>query len=511
MLSPRKFLRKRYISRKKTIAELIRIALDRNSKKTALVYRDRALTYNDLAKEVKQASAFLHSQDLKQNDRIAVCLPDSTPSIVLRLACHLNGIEIMLIPNDFSSDTIHHIIAQTQPRFTIVPAESNQCLNAPTLCYQSSERTDSFIPAARPAPENAATINFTSGSTGRPRGIRLCQSSWAASCHAFVNAANSGHKHQQTYLPLIPCTLAGSTSLIPALLAGMKIVLPGNWDMQKLSNLINEYHVNFIFLTPLWLAKWMKSSHSGIKHPSLNKIAIGTDTVHAAILQRAIEMFGPIISCGYGMAEVLPPLTVLGPEDYKGLAKNHPVWCSVGKPHPHVDISILDEKGNKHPRGNTGRICIHSPSRAQGYIDATTKESHRFKNNGSFISEDLGYLDEKGYLYIRGRANQRFETFARQLFARDIEELCLQNSQVSYACAVKHKKTICIAVAASVRDVSRLQCALLSELCNAIPNTDFKIKIIREMPETAAGKADRQAVCRLYESRGDFDGQNHNL
>jgi fatty-acyl-CoA synthase len=289
----------------------------------------------------------------------------------------------------------------------------------------------------------------------------------------------------------------------------MRIVLPGNWDMQKLPTLINEYHVNFIFLTPLWLAKWLERPQAG--YPSLNKIAIGTDTVHAAVLQRAIEMFGPIIFCGYGMAEVLPPLTVLGPEDYKGLAKNHPVWCSVGKPHPHVDTSILDEKGNKHPRGNTGRICIHSPSRAQGYIDATPKECQRFQKDGSFISEDLGVLDKKGYLYIRGRANQRFETFARQLFARDIEELCLQNSQVSYACAVKHKETICIAVAASVRDVSRLQCALLSELCNAIPNTDFKIKIIREMPETAAGKADRQAVCRLYESGGDFDGQNHNL
>ncbi len=499
MLSPLKFLRNSYISRKKTIAELIRIALDINVKKTALVDRDHALTYNDLFKEVKQASAFLLSQGLKQNDRIAVCLPDSIPLIVLRLACHLSGIEIMLIPNDFSSETLYHIIGQTKPRVTIVPKASDLCLDTPTLCYQPSEQAESFMPASRPAPENAATINFTSGSTGHPKGIRLCQSSWAASCHAFVNAANSRHKHQQTYLPLIPLTVAGSTSLIPTLLAGMQIVLPGKWDIQKLPNLINEYHVNFIFLTPLWLAKWMESSHSGIKYPSLNKIAVGTDTVHAAVLQRATQMFGPIISCGYGMAEVLPPLTLLGPDHYMGLDKNDPVWRSVGKPRPPVRISILDETGNELPRGCTGTICIHSPSRAQGYINATEQECQRFQKDGSFISKDWGYLDEKGYVYLRGRANQRFETFAGQLFARDIEELCLQNTQVSYACAVKHKETIYVAVVSSVRDVSRLQSALLADLYNAIPNTDFKIKIIREMPETAAGKADRQAVPGLFD------------
>ncbi len=503
MFTPLKFLRNSYISRKKTIAELIRIALDRNGKKTALVHRDHALTYNDLSKEVKQASAFLLSQGLKQNDRIAVCLPDSIASIVLRMACHLNGIEIMLIPIGFSPDRLNHLIGQTKPRITIVPKESDLCLNAPTLCYQPFEQTEPRMSVSLPpAPDHAATINFTSGSTGHPKGIRLCQSSWAASCHAFVKAANSRHKHQQTYLPLIPLTLAGSTSLIPALLAGMKIVLPGNWDMQKLSNLINEYHVNFIFLTPIWLAKWMESSHSGIKYPSLNKIAVGTDTVHAAVLQRATEMFGPIISCGYGMAEVLPPLTLLGPDDYMGLDKNDPVWRSVGKPCPPVRISILDETGNELPRGSTGTICIHSPSRAQGYINATAKECHRFQKEGSFASKDLGYMDEKGHLYIRGRANQKFETFAGQIFARDIEELCLQHTQVSYVCAVKHKEIIHVAVVSSVRDVSRLQRTLLAELYNAIPNTEFKIKVIREMPETAAGKADREAVPELFDESG---------
>ncbi len=235
---------------------------------------------------------------------------------------------------------------------------------------------------------------------------------------------------------------------------------------------------------------------------SLNKIAVGTDTVHAALLQRAIEMFGPIISCGYGMAEVLPPLTLLGPDNYRGLCKNDPAWRSVGKPYPHVRISILDEQGKKLPNGKTGTICLYSPSRAQGYSHATEKDRCRFQKDGAFISEDFGYLDNRGYLYVKGRANQKFETCAGQRFARDIEELCLQNSRVAYACAVKHKETIYILVVSFNRDISAVKDRLLTALNNAIPNTDFKIKIVEEMPQTAAGKADRQAVLERFDKAG---------
>jgi acyl-CoA synthetase (AMP-forming)/AMP-acid ligase II len=486
------------------MAALIRVALNRNGEKTAVVHKDNSLTYKELARQVDQAVLFLQSIGLQPNKRIAVYLPDSVQSIALRLASHLIGIEIVLIPTSFSLNTLNQIIDQTKPQLVIIPEESDIYLNAKTLFFQPSPQTGAFASVSLPAPHNPATINFSSGSTGMPKGIKLDQSSWAASCHAFVKAANIEHEHQQTYLPLIPLTVAGSTSLLPALLAGMRIIIPANRDINEVATLIEAYKVNFIFLTPIDLIKLMNHCHtSATDLASLNKIAVGTDTVHAALLQRAIEMFGPILSCGYGMAEVLPPLTLLGPDDYRGLGKNNPVWRSVGKPYPHVRISILDEQGKKLPNGKTGIICLHSPSRAQGYIDATEKDRCRFQKDGTFISEDFGYLDNRGYLYVKGRVNQKFETCAGQRFAGDIEELCLQNSRVDYACAVKDKETIYILVVSFNGDISGVQDTLLTALNNAIPNTDFKIKIVEEMPQTAAGKADRQAVLERFDKAGE--------
>ncbi len=504
MLTPiYRYIRNRYISRKKSIAALIRVALNRNREKTAIVHKDDSLTYEELAKQVDQAVLFLQSNGLQANDRIAVYLPDSVQSIALRLASHLIGIEIVLIPTSFSLNTLHQIIDQTNPQLVIIPEESDLPLQATTLCFHPSAQTGSFAALPLPAPNNPATINFSSGSTGMPKAIKLDQSSWAASCHAFVKAANIRYEHQQTYLPFIPLTVAGSTSLIPALLAGMRIIIPANHDMNEVATLIEAYKVNFIFLTPIDLIKLMKRCHIlATDLGSLNKIAVGTDTVHATLLQRAIEMFGPILSCGYGMAEVLPPLTLLGPDDYKGFGKNDPAWRSVGKPHPHVRISILDEQGKKLPNGKTGTICLYSPSRAQGYIDATEKDRCRFQKDGAFISEDFGYLDNRGYLYVKGRANQKFQTCVGQRFAGDIEELCLQNSRVAYACAVKDKETIYVLVVSFSRDISGVQDTLLTALNNAIPNTDFKIKIVEEMPQTAAGKADRQAVLERFDKAG---------
>jgi acyl-CoA synthetase (AMP-forming)/AMP-acid ligase II len=484
------------ISEKTTMSALIKLALSQNDNKIALVYKDEMVTYAELSDRVKRACGFFQANHLQAGDRVAQIMPDSIDSVVLRLACHLTGIEVALIQDTLPPETLVHLIALTDPKVVIT---SNQTEHPGVKTILTFNSTDYTLPRhgyPDPTPDSPASINFSSGSTGSPKGIRLTQANWAASCKAFVQAAGAKINRQLTYLSWIPLAVAGSTSLIPSLLGGMRIIIPESRDPESILKLIQDQTVDFIFLTPLWLSRLIQSiQRQSIPVPPLQKIAVGTDTVHAEILERAINLFGPVVSTGYGMAEVLPPLTVLSPNDYMLNPVNASLLNSVGRPYPHVQFSLLDDSGEPVPQGSTGRIAIASSSRAQGYIGGNADDDIKFRDDGSFLSSDYGQLDARGNLYIKGREDQRLKTQKGWIFSRDIESLCLKYGAVQSACAVIDNNRVSIAL--KVSDSTRFALPnIKADLKTIFPQSS--VSLVDQMPQTPAGKIDRNRVTDFF-------------
>ncbi len=108
---------------------------------------------------------------------------------------------------------------------------------------------------------------------------------------------------------------------------------------------------------------------------------------------------------------------------------------SCGYPRTGMEIAILDLKAHQLPPGVTGEICVRGPGVFAGYHNnpEATAQAMRF---GWFHTGDLGHMDERGFVYITGRASDMYISGGSNVYPREIEEALLTHPAVAEACVV---------------------------------------------------------------------------
>jgi acyl-CoA synthetase (AMP-forming)/AMP-acid ligase II len=100
-----------------------------------------------------------------------------------------------------------------------------------------------------------------------------------------------------------------------------------------------------------------------------------------------------------------------------------------------MDIAILDDQGTRMAPGATGEICVRGPGVFAGYHDNPEATGKAFAH-GWFHTGDLGHLDERGFLFITGRASDMYISGGSNIYPREIEEVLLLHPAVAEACVV---------------------------------------------------------------------------
>jgi acyl-CoA synthetase (AMP-forming)/AMP-acid ligase II len=102
---------------------------------------------------------------------------------------------------------------------------------------------------------------------------------------------------------------------------------------------------------------------------------------------------------------------------------------SVGCPPPGYEIRIVDDDGTDLPPGEIGEIVGRGPALSSGYYKQPELTRETFRN-GWLYSGDLGYLDERGFLYLAGRKKELIITGGVNVYPQDIEEIAGAHEQV---------------------------------------------------------------------------------
>jgi acyl-CoA synthetase (AMP-forming)/AMP-acid ligase II len=203
--------------------------------------------------------------------------------------------------------------------------------------------------------------------------------------------------------------------------------------------LVEREKVTNAFVVPTMLGRIIARMDEGVKPDlsSLRAIAYGGGKMPLEIIQRALELFPNAgFTNAYGLTETSSTIALLGPEEHREAQsssdpKVRARLASVGKPIPSVELEIRDEDGKLLPPGEAGEIYVRGDQ-----VSGEYKERSALIADGWFPTRDAGYLDEEGYLFLSGRADDVIVRGGENMSPGEIEDVLATHPAIADAAAV---------------------------------------------------------------------------
>ncbi len=445
-----------------TLNDLLETAANRFGDSPALLIkpgiRVRAWHYRELWEAAGKVAAYLQSRGIAKGDRVVIWAPNRPEWVVALFGCLRLG--AIAVPFDIRSapEFITGVVGQTSPKFAFVSqfAPGNPELDAiPHLDIEDLEEvvadSDFAPPRVEVGPDDIAEIMFTSGTTGLPKGVILTHgniiSNVVAACRVVMPQP---HWRLLSLLPLSHM-LEQTVGLYASLVGGGRIVYPVSRQPSILVRTMQENGITSIVLVPQALELFMnaierEAERTG-KKEQLDKI-LGLaprlpvwarrklfSRVHkrfggklrfvmcgGARLEPSLaekwEALGVIVLQGYGTTEAAP-IVACNSFRYKKLD-------ALGKVLPGQEVRIASD----------GEILTRGPNITQGYWNQPEITAASFEDDW-YRTGDLGYMDDDGFLYFKGRKKDLIVLANGQnVYPEDIEPLLLGHAAVADAVVV---------------------------------------------------------------------------
>ncbi|WP_063008600.1 class I adenylate-forming enzyme family protein [Nocardia kruczakiae] len=295
-------------------------------------------------------------------------------------------------------------------------------------------------PEPRPAPWDGAAVAaiiYTSGTTSEPKAALLRHRhlmAYLLNTMEFGAAAES----DAALVSVPPYHIAGLTNLLSNLYSGRRVVYLPAFDPQRWLDTVRAERITHAMLVPTMLARIVTAADGATADtPTLASLAYGGSRMPRPVLERALAMFpGTGFANAYGLTETASSVAVLGPEDHRAaLAATDPAirerLGSVGRALPGVEFDIRSAAGESLPIGQTGLVFVRGEQISGEYGARTALDA-----DGWFGTRDLGRLDDDGYLFIEGRADDTIIRGGENIAPAEIEDVLLTHPGISEAAVI---------------------------------------------------------------------------
>lgn len=405
----------------------------------AIVGPGGTLTYAQLAGQVDAAASALQALDGQPGSRVGICAGNTMEHVVALLAVLAAG--KVWVPLNWRSPAaeLQRIVAFTEPSIVLAEPAHLEALDLGAVSSALALGDAPGIPGLadamrrhagqRPAPhgrsrDEVQAIKFTGGSTGVPKGVMQPYRAWTTTIVNQIHAFGFGA--QDRYLVAAPVTHGTSTYLLPILAQGGCHVLPaGNKPAQLLAALRDE-GVTTTFMPPTLLYMLVAEAHGErLQLPALRHLIYGGAPMPPEKIRVVRECFGPVLETTYGQTEAPQVVTVMRAEDFADEAN----WRSVGRQGLLTDMAIMDPEGRLLPTGGVGEIVVRGDLVMAGYWRMPEKSAETLVD-GWLHTGDRGYVDERGYLYLKDRLREVVITGGFNVYPIDVESVLDQHPAV---------------------------------------------------------------------------------
>ncbi|MFF4760863.1 AMP-binding protein [Streptomyces sp. NPDC001292] len=469
----------------------------------------RRITYRETAQTVQRIAARLVADGVTPGDRIAMQVEKSPEAVALYLATLQIGGVFLPLNTAYTGAEMEYFIGDAQPRVLVcspdrladhahraeqgLVVETLGTAGDGTLLDGDGRHEDVFDASA----DDPAAILYTSGTTGRSKGAVLSHGNLASNCRALLDAwqytAEDRLIHALPIFHIHGLFVAANMTLT----AGASMYYLPKFDAETIVDLLPRATV--LMGVPTFYTRLLKNSRlTPGACASMRLFVSGSAPLLASDHQAFEARTGHAILERYGMTETGMNTT----NPYTGGPRKP---GTVGMPLAGTEIRVVDGKtGRPLPDGEVGSIEVRGPNVFTGYWQLPEKTAAEFREDGFFITGDLGRIDEDGYLCIVGRGKDLVISGGYNIYPKEIEELLDAHPTVreSAVIGVPHPdfgETV-VAVVVPAPDQQPQEAELLDFVAKDLAR--FKhpraVRVVDALPRNVMGKVQKAELRRRY-------------
>jgi fatty-acyl-CoA synthase len=364
------------------------------------------------------------------------------------------------------------------------------------------------FPAAPVDRDDPCWFFFTSGTTGKPKAAVLAHGQMAFVVANHLADLMPGMTERDASLVVAPLSHGAGINQLVATARGTATILTegARFDPEEVFRLIARHRVSNMFTVPTILQTL--ATHPAADrhdHSSLRHVIYAGAPMLRQHQKQALTKLGPCLVQYFGLGEVTGNITVLPPHAHSTDDAAMPVG-SCGYARTGMEVSIQSEDGTPLAAGEIGEICAMGPAVFNGYWknDAANAEAFR---DGWFRTGDLGYLDERGYLFITGRSSDMFISGGSNIYPLEIENAIATHPAIAEACVLglpdpdwgERGVAVVSLVAGATLAEGELAAFLKDRL--AAYKIPREVVVVDAIPKSGYGKITKKLVREMLEAR----------
>jgi acyl-CoA synthetase (AMP-forming)/AMP-acid ligase II len=278
------------------------------------------------------------------------------------------------------------------------------------------------------------------------------------------------------------------------------VVTNGAFEICSFLRDIEQRRVTAVMLVPTLIHRALEElAKSPYDLSSMRLLMYGSAPASPSLIEATYKAFGCEMIQSYGMTEA-GWTTQLGAADHRlAIAKEPSLLRSVGRPGVMSEIEIRDEEGHVLPPVSQGNVWIRSETLMKGYLNLP-EETAQALNGGWLCTNDVGYIDGRGYLFLTDRRKFMIISGAVNIFPSSVENALLEHNEVVEAAvvgALHPQWGEAVVAVVRLRQLGTVQAAELHAHCEQRLNSIERPKhilFVEDFPRSFNGKVQKQQV-----------------
>jgi fatty-acyl-CoA synthase len=428
---------------------LIEMAADGMGDRIAVGSRKEGLSFAGLLDQAQRVASVVTGSGA---ERLVFVAQNSALLPGLLFGSGLAGVPFVPVNYRLADEQLRAILTRTAPAVAVVADDDlGRVAGVECLTVLTPAALEARLAAADPAPpgfvdpDDIAVLLYTSGTTGEPKAAVLRHKHLASYVISTVEFMGAAEDHA-ALVSVPPYHVAGMATILTSAYGGRRIVYLPQFDPEQWVDVARDEGITHALVVPTMLGRILDVLEArGETLPGLVHLAYGGGRMPTPVLERALGLLAHVgFVNAYGLTETASTIATLGPEDHRAAFTSGDPSIrrrlgSVGRPLPSLELEIRDAGGTALPPGGRGEIFVRGEQVSGEYLSRAETPGRpgsgrsALTAGGWFPTNDGGWLDDGGFLFVEGRLDDVIVRGAENLSPGEIEDTLLAHPAVAEA------------------------------------------------------------------------------